>query len=405
MFFDNDIEFTKHGYYQINGIKTLSKFEAFKLAGNTLEGVQFIYNEDVMDQQDWTTEPTEDIYELYAERARQLRNKYDYLVLLYSGGIDSHTVLKSFLNNNIHLDEICTFTNAKVEAKTRKFNQEVFSAAIPFINSLDLNKLRTKFRLFDISDLIINQYQDEFHFENHHLYNQGPGNSWSSAVRSHVLKASIKEHLTLTEQGKTVCYIWGFDKPAMSVSNNRYNIRFVDNAIDLNIRQYINKTSLKDKFLNFYDEAFYISREFPKISIKQGHLLFKLIKTIKPNNPKLASFDDLATSGPFVVHHRAEYFRFLTKKMVDGTIYPDEILSNFGDDKTKGSLILTSKDDWFNKSNHRLQHKWFQNLNDLVKNNQGLYVFKNNKLKGIMSIASKPYYIGEFNVFENDNKK
>jgi len=170
----------------------------------------------------------------------------------------------------------------------------------------------------------------------------------------------------------------------------------------LNIRQYINKTSLKDKFLNFYDEPFYISREFPKISIKQGHLLFKLIKTKKPNNPKLASFDDLATSGPFVVHHRAEYFRFLTKKMVDGTIYPDEILSNFGDDKTKGSLILTSKDDWFNKSNHRLQHKWFQNLNDLVKNNQGLYVFKNNKLKGIRSIASKPYYIGEFNVFENN---
>jgi hypothetical protein len=404
MFFTDDLEFTKHGYYQVGNIKTLSKFEAFRFADNDSSKIEFIYNEDVMSKQDWATEPVEDIYDLYADRAKQLRNKYDYLVLLYSGGIDSHTVLESFLNNNIHLDEICTFTNAKVESKSGKFNQEVFNAAIPFVNSLDLNKLCTKFRLFDISDLIINQYQDEFHFEHHHLYNQGPGNSWSSAVRSHVLKSKIQDHLTLTEQGKTVCYIWGFDKPVMGFEDNRYSIRFVDNCIDLNMRQFINRKTLISKFANFYDEPFYTCREFPKISIKQGHLLFKLIKTMTIDDPRLKSLDEIPTTGPFVVHHRATYYRFLSKKMVDGTIYPNANLLQFGNDKTSGSIILTKKDDWFNYSNHENQQRWYQNLDNLVKENQGLYRFKNNKLIGIKGIVSRPYCIGEFNIFENHSQ-
>jgi hypothetical protein len=402
MFFSDELEFTKHGFYQVDNIKTLSKFEAYQFAGGNLDKIKFVYNEDVMDRQVWTIEPTEDIYDLYTERARQLRDKYDYLVLLYSGGIDSHTVLESFLNNNIHLDEICTFTNAKIENKLGKFNQEVFNAAIPFIETLDLNKLKTKFRLFDISDLIINQYHDQFHFENHHLYNQGPGNSWSSAVRSHVLKSKIKDHLTLTEQGKTVCYIWGFDKPVMSFEDNKYSIRFVDNCIDLNMRQFINRKTLVSKFANFYDEPFYTCREMPKISIKQGHLLFKLIKTMSVHDDRLRSQDQLATTGPFVMHHRAKYYRFLSKKMVDGTIYPRANLFQFGDDKTSGSIILTKKDDWFNHSNHENQHKWLQNLDNLVKQNQNLYKFKNEKLMGIHGIISKPYCIGEYNIFEND---
>jgi len=401
MFFDEDIEFTKHGYYQIGNVKTLSKFEAYRFANGDMDKIQFIYNEDVMSQQDWTTEPTEDIYDLYAERAIQLRNKYDYLVLLYSGGIDSHTVLRTFLNNNIHLNEICTFNNSKANDKnSNKFNQEVFNAAIPFVKTLDLTKLRTKFRLFDISDLVINMYGDEFHLEHHHLYNQGPGGQWPSAVRSHILKSSIKDHMTLTEQGKTVCYIWGFDKPVMTLEDNKYSIRFVDNSIDLNMRQYINRKTLVSKFDNFYDEPFFTSRECPKISIKQGHLLLKFIKTINADDPRLLSQDDLNTSGPFVVHHRGKYYRFLTKKMVDGVIYPQENLANFGNDKTKGSIILSVKDDWFNKSNHPNQHRWFQHLDNLVKTNPGLYRFKDNKLIGINGIASKPYTIGEFRHLE-----
>ena len=43
---------------------------------------------------------------MYVERCNQLRDKYDYLVLHYSGGSDSHNILHTFLTNNIKLDEI-----------------------------------------------------------------------------------------------------------------------------------------------------------------------------------------------------------------------------------------------------------------------------------------------------------
>lgn len=395
MFFDNNIEFTKHGYYEVDGIKTLSKLEAYKFAHGDVGKIKFRYNEDVMESFNWTVEPEEDIYDLYAERARQLRNKYDYLVLMYSGGVDSHTVLSSFVNNNIQINEICTFTNADVEHRTDKFNQEVFNAAIPFVNTMDLKSIGTKFRLFDISDLIINQYNDQFHFENHELYNQGVAPNWVNAVKSHLLKNSIKEHLALTEQGKTVCYIWGYDKPTLLLNDNKYSIHFYDSTLDLNMRQFINKTMLSTKFANFYDEPFYICRESPKISIKQGHLLLKLIKSIDTSDTRLRSQDDLPTTGPFVVHHRGQYYRFLPKKMVDGCIYPRAELARFGDDKVKGSIILTSKDNWFNHSNHENQHKWFQKLDNLVKENPNYFVFKNNKLIKILPISSRPYLIGE----------
>ena len=393
MFFEDKEEFTKHGYYLINGIKTLSKFEAWQFSKGNFNDIQFIYNDELMSTYDWTVEPAEDIYQLYSDRARQIRNDYDYVVLLYSGGIDSHTILETFLQNNLRVDEICTLSNTGVESVTGKFNQEVFNRAIPFVNLLDLNLLGTKFRLVDISQLVINQYSDEFHFENHHYYVNGPVNNWSNTARSHILKSHITDHIKLSEQGKKICYVWGFDKPFINVIDGKYCLQFPDACVDMNVRQYVNRVTLQEKFTNFYDEPFFTSKDCPKISIKQAHMLVNAMKKIPIGDERLVGQDDLPNTGPFVVHHRAQYYRFLTKRMVDSIIYPNAILKMFKDDKMKGSVILTARDHWFNKSNHSNQHRWIQNLNNLVTANKDFYKFKNNKLITINHILSKPYFI------------
>jgi hypothetical protein len=393
MFFNDDPEFTDHGYYLVNGIKTLSKFEAWQFSKGNFNDIQFIYNDELMSSYDWTVEPTKDIYELYADRARQIRHKYDYIVLMYSGGIDSHTILETFLENNIRIDEICTLSNTNVEPITGKFNQEVFNRAVPFVNSLNLSALGTKFRLVDISRLVIEQYADEFHFENHHYYFNGSVTNWTNTARSHVLKSHVTDHLKLTEQGKKVCYVWGFDKPFINVINGSHCLQFPDASIDFNIRQYINRVALQHKFANFYDEQFFISIDCPEISIKQAHMLLNAIKQIPVTDERLVGQDDLPNTGPFVVHHREQYYRFLTKKMVDGIIYPKAILAMFKNDKMKGSVMLTSRDDWFNKSNHDNQTRWSQNLINLVNNNTGFYKFKDNKLITTNHILSKPYFL------------
>ena len=46
--------------------------------------------------------------ELLKERCIQLRDKYNYLILYFSGGSDSETTLQSFIRSGIHLDEIVT---------------------------------------------------------------------------------------------------------------------------------------------------------------------------------------------------------------------------------------------------------------------------------------------------------
>jgi len=55
-------------------------------------------------------EPKESLSTLYIQRAQQLRNDYEYLILNYSGGPDSHNILETFLLNNIFLDEILIYS-------------------------------------------------------------------------------------------------------------------------------------------------------------------------------------------------------------------------------------------------------------------------------------------------------
>jgi hypothetical protein len=79
--------------------------------------------------------------------------------------------------------------------------------------------------------------------------------------------------------------------------------------------------------------------------------------------------------------------------MVDSIIYPKAILNMFKDDKVKGSVILTTRDNWFNKSNHSNQHRWEQNLNNLILSNKDFYSFKNNVVRMSKVVTSQPYFI------------
>jgi hypothetical protein len=317
-------------------------------------------------------------------------------------------MLKTFLDNNIQVDEICTFSNSDVEEKTGKLNQEVFNKAIPFIQALDLNKLRTKFRHIDIGKLVIDQWSDEFYFENFHHFSHGP--QWH-VIRSHKFKESIKDHMDLNLKGKRVCYIWGHDKPNLFLRNNQYCYKVIDICVDFGARQYVNQIMLKEKFLNFYDEAFYISREFPKIIIKQCHLLVSNLKKIPKNDTiRLHSIGDLANTGPYVVHHKfndaetlfyLDNYKFLSRNEIIKIIYPNEIVELFGDDKVKGSMIFSKKDRWFSESNHPNQQKWNDKMRDLLSNNEKYYMnlFDNEGQKykewGPCTVGSQPYIIAK----------
>jgi len=98
------------GYLVGNKIK-YSKYLALYESWKTGQPVQFYCFDHEYDLYDWTKEPEINIEVLYDQHAAHLRDKHQRLILLWSGGTDSHTIYNVFARNRIHLDEIIVKTS------------------------------------------------------------------------------------------------------------------------------------------------------------------------------------------------------------------------------------------------------------------------------------------------------
>ena len=101
----------KLGFYVCNGQEFSSKIRALLYSNEVNKPVEWMFNDRVFQSYDWTVEPIETLDELYDHRAKQLRSQYDYVILSYSGGADSHNILMSFVRQGLHIDEIITNTS------------------------------------------------------------------------------------------------------------------------------------------------------------------------------------------------------------------------------------------------------------------------------------------------------
>ena len=85
---------------------------------------------------------------LLKERAQQLRDCYNYIILSYSGGHDSQTILNTFVNNNIYIDEIYIERYARLSGNSLS-NREQTHGAIPYLNHIRHKIPNTKVTLHD----------------------------------------------------------------------------------------------------------------------------------------------------------------------------------------------------------------------------------------------------------------
>jgi hypothetical protein len=289
-----------YNYYTVNNIQYPTKLFA-KIASELMEDKYPVlwslpHFENALNTLNLLQEPEESISSLYLKRAEQLRNDYDYLILLYSGGSDSHNILETFMFNGIFIDEILILDQfdrsfrAKLEDQNFEFLHlsayEAQLCAIPLAQYfIDTYSPKTKLTVVDNSFSIHAHYwinlQEKTMYEN--LKSSGTlGMIGKTPVRIKDLSL-YNSAWKKTKESKKVAHIWGRDKVVVRYDDTGFFISFVDSTFTDYLEVY-NQLTIEDLPQDI--EFFYTHPTTVKIIIKQAHLIMNKLPFYKIN-PKI----------------------------------------------------------------------------------------------------------------------
>ena len=282
----------KLGYYSIGKVDFESKIRACMFASSIISKLQkkidpksivnWVFNDQVFENYSWSQEPEDSLDCLYDKRAKQLRDTYDYIVISYSGGADSHNMLMAFLRQDLFVDEIIvTHMNKAMNdyaiidpsEKSAKYaySSEYALQTIPRLKEISNLSPQTKIRIFDVSDSVFNafaRHKDE---------------SWVFHVKEELnpVDASRYNYLQFPEFkkqldfSKKIAIILGVDKPKIEIDENSqtYYICFQDRLANISpVGEYA-----KD-YTNTTIEYFYWSPDACDLLCKQAHTIVKWLK-------------------------------------------------------------------------------------------------------------------------------
>lgn len=226
------------GYYQVGDMTFANKHQALVYSTKNNIPVQYHWFDQAFDNFDRSTLGTRNLMDLYLQRAQQLRDSYDYLILNYSGGSDSWNILRIFLDNNIKLDHIMvSWPISAVDAGYYKPNDKNTDASNfmsewdytmkPDIEWLQREHPEIKIELIDWAK----PFMDDPEFVKPELFDQlNHFHNMADLARSTLFSQTEKE---LCEKGLKVGTIWGIDKPSVFVEleTGRCGMTFPDSII------------------------------------------------------------------------------------------------------------------------------------------------------------------------------
>ena len=234
-------------YYAVNGEKIYNPYLAFLRGASTSyhQFPEFKFMPGVFDLAN--IEPAESFAELCNQRAAQLRAKYDYLALAFSGGTDSFTVYDSFVRNNIHINHIvCNYMETACGHDKGVADWLVANHPDP----------RTKITIVDPNKIPPAPYRSEdWMYENR---------SVNYRYRHHIPSFDFGESCRLEARGKSYAMISGYEKPHLVLDNRQWYMTLLDRTIPgvLGIEN---------------SEMFYMSADLPRLHIKQCHMLVRFL--------------------------------------------------------------------------------------------------------------------------------
>ena len=115
--------YNEYGYFIYNNQFFVNKQEVLEKAlelNDPIPNIQFWFQDEIFSKLDWSIEPNLSLDTLYKLHAEHIRESFDYIILMYSGGSDSHQVMRTFTKHNIHLDEIRTYWPVELSKKIKQ---------------------------------------------------------------------------------------------------------------------------------------------------------------------------------------------------------------------------------------------------------------------------------------------
>lgn len=267
------------GYWSANGIYFFHKANALRFASQSKCEVNYHFFDDIYNAQNWTKEPNSSFDELCKLRAQELRDKYKYLALSFSGGADSTNVLETFLKNNIKLDEVITFFQVKEAEKNidsfnindndgKNYIFEYIASVKPKLKWLSENFPDIKITIIDSTE----SSSDIIHQGRLHEIVLG------GLIAAPGLIAHIKTRDHMLQYGQDAALIYGVDKPRLGY-NKRID-KFFTYFFDLNTFLG-NWASAPGEYTKI--EYFYHTPTMPEIMVKSANILKTGLKQIVAN--------------------------------------------------------------------------------------------------------------------------
>lgn len=395
----NNITYGFDSHYIVNDVKFKNKTLALMEANRQkldISQVRWQFHDKEFNSVNWTAEPILSVDQFYAIRARQIREKYDYVIVMCSGGTDSNNVAYSFLKNGIHIDEIIAsaplsglrdWKDNVNDKSTENTISETKFAQIPFLQEIEKDYPQVKITLNDYFESIL-EYQDT---------------EWLIRSTDYIHPTTVARydieklpHLrSLAESGKRIGVIYGIDKPILSIKDNKVYNTIADYCVNTPIDFAV--------FENFHIELFYYSSELPELIVKQCHQLMRWL--CLPENSQALYYTSIHGNPlPNKFWHNGHYQRAIVP-----CIYPMIKTEIWQAGKPYGN-IMNNMDQWFydKHKSQKVYDMMTSNINSTLNKlhpfyfqykeyyDQGVVKKFRSGLKGFF----KSYYIGELNDFK-----
>lgn len=265
--------FAKNGFYQVGNRAFNYKVAALQEATRTNSNVKWIFNDHVFSKFDWTTSNHLPLPEMYRLRAVQLREKYDYLMLGWSGGADSTTILDTFLDNNILLDEVVitwalTVSQGKYTPNRSLHNTNMASewdfAIKPKLDSIKAQYPNLKITLRDMK---FDSNHKEYAEDSVLLIDK---HSYFTLTRVRDLDNLLKQR---SYEHQSVGYMTGVSPPDLFFVDDNVYTSFPDSHTTPTA-----KSDLLDDWVRNI-EFFYWTPDMPELVREQCHTLLRVLNT------------------------------------------------------------------------------------------------------------------------------